>query len=427
MAAKTAPRYRRLRRAAAKYRDARRALHTPSSVQSRRGLDWMNFFIADVQTGFGSFVAFYLAQLGWSQASIGAALAAGTITGVLSQIPGGALTDALRWKRALAAAGILMIGTAALILALAPSFVTVFLAEILHGMTAGVITPAIAAISLGLVGRRAMSVRAGRNYRYAAAGNAATAAVMGLAGAFLAPSAIFLAAAILCVPALVALGRIRADEIDYARARNANTKEAANVARVFDLAKNRKLMLFVAALVLFQLADASILPLVGEDLARAVHDRASIWMSGLIIVPQIIVAVFAPWVGYHSERKGRRPLLLIGFAVEPIRAALLALTADYPFLVAAQVLDGISGAIITVLTLIIITDLTTGSGRFNLAFGAVGAMLGIAASISTSFTGLISQHFGHATAFVLIGAIAAAAVLMSWLFLAETRPAQYAD
>src|ERR1700740_191950 len=101
-----------LRGAVARYRDARHALHTPASVQSRRGLDWMNFFIADVQTGFGSFVAFYLAQLAWSQATIGAALAAGTITGVLGQIPGGALTDALRWKRALAAAGILMIGTA---------------------------------------------------------------------------------------------------------------------------------------------------------------------------------------------------------------------------------------------------------------------------------------------------------------------------
>ena len=427
MPTRAAHHYARLRSAAAKYRDARQALYTPSSAQSRRGLDWMNFFIADVQTGFGTFVAFYLAQMGWPQGSVGAALAAGTITGVLSQIPGGALSDALKWKRGLAATGILMIGAAALILAQAPTLVTVFIAEILHGTTAGIITPAIAAISLGLVGRGAMSVRAGRNYRFAAAGHAATAALMGLSGAFFSIHAMFVAAAALCIPALFFLNRIRADEIDYARARNASKKQDANFARVFDLVKNRSLVLFAASLVLFQFADASILPLVGEHLAKAVHDQASIWMSGLIIVPQIVVAIFAPWVGYHSERKGRRPLLLIGFAVEPIRAGLLAATAEYPILLVAQALDGISGAIIGVLTVIVITDLTAGTGRFNLAYGTVNALIGIAAAISTGVTGFLSQSFGHTAAFLLIAAIAVSAVFMSWLFLSETRPAEYTD
>ncbi len=143
----------RLHSAAAQYREARHSLHMPASAQSRRGLDWMNFFIADVQTGFGTFVAFYLAELGWSQASVGVALAAGGIAGVVSQIPGGALADAVTWKRGLAALGILMTAAAALLLALKPNFVSVFLAQILQGATAGIITPAIGAISLGLVGR----------------------------------------------------------------------------------------------------------------------------------------------------------------------------------------------------------------------------------------------------------------------------------
>src|SRR5690348_2589539 len=88
-------RYPRLRGALDRYGAARRELHTPASTLSRRGLDWMNFFLADVQTGFGAFVAFYLAHLGWPQSSIGVVLGVGGIAGVLSQVPGGALTDAI--------------------------------------------------------------------------------------------------------------------------------------------------------------------------------------------------------------------------------------------------------------------------------------------------------------------------------------------
>src|SRR6516162_6354303 len=151
------------------YRVARKSLRGSISRQSWQGLDWMNFFLADVQTAFGAFVAFYLADLGWSKDHVGLALTVGTLAGVISQIPGGALSDAVRWKRGLAAIGIGMLCVSALIFALTPSFALVFLAEILHGLTAGIVTPAIAAISLGLVGRRAMSLRTGRNYRFNAA------------------------------------------------------------------------------------------------------------------------------------------------------------------------------------------------------------------------------------------------------------------
>jgi MFS family permease len=418
----------RLHKAVARYRHARKSLHIPASPQSRRGLDWMNFFLADVQTGFGTFVAFYLAYLGWSERSVGLALTLGGLAGVVSQIPGGALADAVPWKRGLIAIGIVMIGAAALILALAPSYLLVMFASLLQGVTGGIITPAIGAISLGLVGRRAMSVRTGRNYRYAAGGHAATAALMGLVGAYFAMSAIFIAAAILCIPALIALGLIRPDEIDYARARNAAPGAPAHqVGRVVDLLKNRRLVLFTAALVLFQLADASMLPLIGENLATTIPTASSIWLSGLIIVPQLVVAAFAPWVGYHSEKRGRKPLLLIGFAAEPVRAALLAFTNGYAFLVVAQLLSGISGAVIGVMTVLVITDLTVGTGRFNLAQGAVGAMIGIAASLSTLVTGFLFQGVGPLGGFIAIAAVAGGATALIWIFVAETKPAEYSD
>lgn len=416
-----------LREAVAGYRDAGKSLQCASSQESRRGLDWMNFFIADVQTGFGTYVAFYLAQNGWSESSTGLALTAGGLAGVLSQIPGGALCDALTWKRGLVAVGIITIGAAALILAFSHSFVPVLCAELLHGVTAGIITPAIGAISLGLVGRRAMSMRTGRNYRYAAGGHAVTAGMMGLAGAYYSPGAMFVSAAMLCIPALVALNFIQPDEIDYARARNATTDQRTQkIGRVLDLAKNRPLVLFAAAMMLFQLADASTLPLIGEHIAAA-PGQGSISISILIIVPQIVVAIASPWVGYHSEKNGRRPLLLIGFAIEPIRAALLAFTADYPFLLVAQLLSGITGAIIGVLMVLVITDLTAGSGRFNLAQGVIGAMSGMAASASTLLTGYFFQGFGSWAGFIAIAAIATAATVLIGAFLSETKPAGYSD
>ena len=332
----------------------------------------MNFFVADVQTGFGAFVAFYLAHHEWSVRDVGFVLTIGSLAGVVSQIPGGALADALPWKRGLIAVGIGMIGIAALIFAVAPSYFPVLTASLVQGASGGVVTPAIGAINLGLVGRRAMSVRTGRNYRFAAGGHAATAAIMGLVGAYFQLGMIFVAAAALCIPALIALAFIRPNEIDYARARNAATgKQAPEIGRVFDLLKNHRLVLFTAALVLFQLADASMLPLISEGLAKTQANATSIWMSGLIIAPQVVVAALAPWVGYHSEKRGRKPLLLIGFAVEPLRAALLAFTNSYAFLIVAQLLSGVTGAIIGVLTVLVITDLTTGTGRFNLARGTL--------------------------------------------------------
>jgi predicted MFS family arabinose efflux permease len=421
-------RTRRLRKAVSRYRAARKTLHTPASPRSRHGLDWMNFFIADVQTGFGTFVAFYLADLGWSRQNVGLALATGGIAGVIAQAPGGALTDAITWKRGLAALGILMLAGAALTFALTSSFTLLLFGEILHGLTAGIITPAIAAISLGLVGRRSMALRTGRNYRFAAAGSALTALIMGLVGTFISVSSIFFITALLCIPALLALATIRGEEIDYARARNAvRGKQRIELQRVTHLARNRTLLLFTGCLILFQLADASMLPLIGEGLAVAKEGAATLWISALIVIPQIIVAMLSPWIGYHSEAKGRRPLLLIGFAVEPVRALLLAWSTQYPALVVVQLLGGISAAIINVLTIVVITDLTAGTGRFNLARGIIGTMTAIAASLSTALTGYIDQAFGQWAAFTSIAALAGAATLLIWVFLTETKPAQYEE
>lgn len=114
---------------------ARQSLRTPASLLSRHGLDWTNFFIADIQTGFGTFVAVYLATLRWSPSDISFALSLSGIAAVLALIPGGALADALPWKRGLVAADVIAIGAAALTLALAPTYKLVFAAQTLQGLS----------------------------------------------------------------------------------------------------------------------------------------------------------------------------------------------------------------------------------------------------------------------------------------------------
>jgi MFS family permease len=410
------------------YLNARNVLRGAISKRSRQGLDGLNFFLADIQTGFGAFVAFYLADLGWDKSQVGLALSAGTVAGLIAHIPGGAIVDWAPWKRGLVALGIVMIATSALILALAPTFVLVFAAEILHGVTGGIVTPAIAAISLGLAGRGAMSARTGRNCAFDAAGNALTAGAMGAAGQYISKTAIFFGAAALCIPALIALSLIRSDEIDYARARNAGIgHHAANFQRIFDLSKNLKLYIFAACIFLFQLADASMLPVISQDLAQDKNQSTSLLMAGLIVTPQIIAASLSQWVGYYSEKFGRKPLLLIGFGIETLRALLLAFYASYPVLIVGQCLGGISAATVTVLTVLMVADMTTGTGRFNLIQGFIGTVIAIAAAISTGASGFVFDRLGHLSGFLILGAAAAAATVLFWAALTETKPGKYLD
>lgn len=418
--------FERSRTAVTQHRRLKRSLEHTGSVRSRRALDWMNFFTADVEVSFGAFVSFYLAGLSWSQSDIGFAMTVGQLTGALILIPGGALTDALPWKRAWAATGLLMIASAALILAVKPSLPFVIGAEVLHGASAGFIGPAIAAISLGIVGRRAMSARTGRNYRFEATGNALTALLMGAIGGYLGANAIFLIAAALTVPALLAVSFIRSDEIDYARARNASTQAGTpTISGMLELCKNRQLLWFAGCLALFQLADASMLPLAAEHLGTWQSAQGSLLTSGLVVVPQIVVAFLAPWSGYLSELWGRKPLLLAGFGIEIVRAGLLSVIGNPILWLPVQLLSGISGAILPVLTVVVVTDLTAGTGRFNLARGGVGLVSTIAAALGLSAFGFIAQHVGNWAGFLSMATVAAAGTLLVSWALRETKPAEY--
>jgi predicted MFS family arabinose efflux permease len=394
------------------------------SRRSLQRLDWFVFLVADVQTGFGPFVAVYLTTQHWTQVEIGLVLTVAGIASLVGQIPGGATVDAARSERMVAAIAISVIAASALVYATVPIFAAVLLAACLHAAASCVLGPAVAAISLGLVGHAAIGERFGRNARFASIGNGLSAAVMGAFGYYFSAQAVFLVTAALLIPALVVLHGIEPAEIDPQRA-HGEMPEASKANRKGDLKSlltQRPLQVFGACILLFHLANAAMLPLMGSVLTMRSGQWATILIAAGIVGPQLVVAAFSPWVGRQAQRLGRRPLLIAGFVAVPIRGVLFATVSDPYLLVAVQLLDGLTASVFSVMVPLTVADLTRGTGRFNLTQGMIGTMMGIGASISPTFAGYMSDHFGSPAAFFGLAVIAVVGLLVVALLMPETRP-----
>src|SRR5579871_940347 len=399
------------------------------SRESLRGLDWFIFFLADVQTGFGPFVAVYLTTQKWTQVEIGSVLSIGGMVALIGQIPGGAIIDAAKSERLVAGLAIATIGCCALAYAAWPIYPVIAAAATLHAAASCVLGPAIAAISLGLVGPHAISERLGRNARFASLGNGVAAALMGTCGYLLSSRSVFLVAFVLAIPTLLALMRIREREVDAARAHGfvPASEPSAKSTNVWVLLRQRPLLIFAGSILLLQLANASMLPLMAGIVTTRSSQWATVLIAACIIVPQAIVALTSPAVGRKAQAWGRRPLLLIGFAALTIRGLMFATVSDPYLLVAVQVLDGITAAVLSVMVPLIVADVAFGSGHFNLAQGVVGTATGIGASLSTVVAGYVSDTFGSSIAFLGLATVAAAGLAVIWLAMPETGPASQSE
>ena len=280
---------------------------TPSG-RTLRGLDWLNFFLADVQTGVGPFLAIYLAGYKWNEERVGLALTVGGIAGILTQTPAGALVDRLQSKRALIAVGVVALAAGALLIALAPTFWSVMSAQVLIGGTSSIFGPAICAVSLGVVGHRLFDRRQGRNQTFNSAGNVIAAVSMGLLGHFSSNRSIFFFVCIVALPTLLTLLIIRPDEIDYGRARGAKGgEEDGKPVEAHTLLKDRPLMIFLVCAVMFHFANAAMLPLLGEMLAKGQGRNSMMFMSACVVTTQFVIALLASWAGRKAGTWGRKP------------------------------------------------------------------------------------------------------------------------
>ena len=383
------------------------------------------FFLADVQTGFGPFIAVYLTTEKWTQVEIGLILSVSGVTSLLGQMPGGALVDWARSERLVAGLAVAAIGVSALAYAVWPIFPIVLCAALLHAVSSCVLGPAIAAISLGLVGQSAISRRLGRNARFASIGAGVAAAVMGTFGYLLSSRAVFLVTVALTIPTILALACVRADDINPDRCHGAIPRKddtGPATTSIMMLARNRPLLEFALVVMLFHFANAAMLPLIGSFMTTQSAAWAPALIAACMIVPQIVVAVMSPWVGRRAQTWGRRPLLLIATGALVCRGILFAFVRDPHLLVVIQMLDGVAAAVLGVLVPLVIVDVTYGSGHFNLAQGIVGTATGIGASVSVLFASYLSDRFGSEVAFLSLAVSAAMALALVWLTMPETRP-----
>ncbi len=391
----------------------------PGYEGASRGLDWFNLFVANIQTGFGPFIAVYLSGQKWTQTAIGVALSVGTVSSMASQVPAGALVDAIRNKTRVAAFSVLVFTASALMFAIYPIPLLVYLAEILHGLSSCTLGPAVAAMSLALAGRFGMARRLGRNARYSAIGNGLGAALMGACGQYFSERGVFYLTAALTLPALGALIPLRRFSLARSAAKTATDEPGR--ARVLSVLTDRRLLVFCGCAMLFTFANAPLLMLISGTLA-AKGSNPSLLIGACIVLPQVIVALASPAVGKFADRRGRRMVLIIGFLMLPIRALVFSTTANPALVIGVQVLDGVAAAGFGILVPLIVSDVAARSGHFNLSLGAVGFAIGIGSTLSTSAAGWVADHYGMRNAFYFLASVGLAAVLLALFAMPETRP-----
>ena len=375
-----------------------------------------------MQTGFGPFVSVYLTTQKWTQTDIGLILTISGLVALAGQVPGGMLVDAARRERLVAGVAVGVIAMAALTYAAFPFFLTILIAAVAHASASCVLGPALAAISLGLVGHSAIGERLGRNSRFASIGNGFAAALMGGFGYFFLPRSVFIVTAILLVPTLLALRHIAPNEINPAQAHGGQTASGHGSAPISALLRHRSILLLAGCVGLFHLGNAAMLPLVGSALTSRLPNWATVLIALCIVVPQCVVALIAPWIGRRAQIWGRRPLLLVGFSSLALRGLLFAAFSDPAVIVVVQILDGVSASVLGVMVPLIVADVTRGTGRFNSSLGVVGMVAGGGAAMSTALGGAITDSFGSQPAFLGLGMIAVLAAVAVFLFIPETRP-----
>jgi MFS family permease len=394
-----------------------------------RALDALNFFLADVRDGLGPYLAIYLlTEQKWDQARIGVVMSVAALAGIVAQTPAGALIDRSRAKRGLMVAAAAAVTVTCLALPFVHRFELVAATQALAACAGAIFAPAVAAITLGIVGPRAFAKRIGRNEAFNHAGNASAAAIAGGTAYFCGPIVVFWLLAAMAIASVLATLSIPADAIDDHVARGLDDTAERNPGHgtkpsgIQVLLTCRPLLIFAGATILFHFSNAAMLPLVGQKLALVNRDLGTTLMSVCIIAAQLVMVPTAIMVGRKADQWGRKPIFAAALAVLALRGALYPLSDNPYWLVSVQLLDGVGAGIFGALFPLVVADLTRGTGHFNVSHGAIATAAGLGGAFSAASAGFIVVEAGYSAAFLFLAAVAAIGLGLFTALMPETGP-----
>jgi predicted MFS family arabinose efflux permease len=384
------------------------------SRRSIRALSAMNFSLADVRDGLGPFLGVFLIGHGWAADEIGYVMTLGGLAGMLATTPLGALVDATQFKRTIiaAAAGLIILGTLALLIS--TDFWVVAGSQIGTSVFAAIIAPAIAGLTLGLVGQTGLARQLGRNQAWNHGGNVVSAILAGTFGYVFGLIAVFVLMIILAIASIVSVYMIEPSEIDHDMARGLEpsaqhqNREPSSIGM---LLKSRALVVFGITIFLFHFGNAAMLPLLSQSVVSRGLADPSAYTSATIIIAQgtmIPMALLAAWV---AQRRGFGIVVMVALIALPIRG-LIAGYWDNPWaLIPVQMLDGVGAGLLGVATPGMVARILRGTGHVNLGIGGVMTMHNVGSALSPALGGYVAAHYGYANAFLVLAAVATVALL----------------
>jgi len=393
------------------------------SKGSLRALDWLNIFLADIRYGVSGFLPVYLLSVHhWNAEQIGIALSIPGITAILFQSPAGALVDEIKHKRHLIIAACILLAACCFGLILFSTPIPIYSIQGIIGVITTIYTPAITAITLGLVGNRIFPKRMGRNETFNHTGNVIITIAAGLIGYYISYHGIFYLMIMMCLLSITATLFIKDKEIDHAVAREANEIEGKeSIISIKVLFKDKIIIFYTIAVVLFYFSNAAMYPILTQYLAKGRESVATIYTAAGITIAEFVMIPTAAITGYAAAKGNRKYLFLIAFIILPIRGLLYTLFEDPYHLLAIQLLDGLGAGIVKVISVIMIADLTIGTGRFNFMQGTVATAIGIGTALSDVVTGTIVNTLGFHAAFYFLSFIAIIGLLFFLFLVPETK------
>lgn len=332
----------------------------------------------------------------------------------------------MRWKRGLLTICAVTIAVSAVAITFFHSPIAIYAAQMAIGVALAFVGPSIAAITLGLVGPKKFTAQTSANQAWNHAGNMIAAGLAAGIALWISVLGVFWLIAMMTVGMVVCIWMIKAESIDHDVARGGETREGLvekQPSGFATLISDRRLRIFAVCVVLFHFANAAMLPLVSQKLSEnsdAEHGIA--FTSACIIAAQLVMILMALFCGWKADVWGRKPLFLLAFAVLPIRGVLFTLSDEAAYLVAVQALDGVANGIFAMLFLLILADITAGTGRFNLSQGALATLVGVGASLSNLIAEEVVEFTNYTAGFLMLAAIGFAGLLIFAIFMPETAP-----